>query len=150
MTDATEQVNADPLTPARSQADWDAQGWAHDPEPAEVAPRLATTISIRFDPDSAALLRRAARIKGVTKSEFVRQATLHEARKAIDETPLPVSMWLPGQQELASTSGSGGKFVTRTSLQTVYLGRFTMPGRDAGDTQQPVTTTRLARELVPG
>ena len=129
MADAIEQVNADPLMPARSQSDWDAQGWAHEPEPVEVAPRLATTISIRFDPDSAVLLRRAARIKGVSKSEFVRQATLQEARKALDENPLPASMWIPRRQELASTSGSKGTFGSETPTR-------------------PRTTTRSALELI--
>ncbi len=129
MADAIEQVNADSLMPARSQADWDAQGWAHEPEAVEVAPRLATTISIRFDSESASLLRRAARMKGLTKSQFVREATLQEARKTIDETPLPASMWVSGREELASTSGS-----ERT--------------RVSGSSTRSVTTTRLARDLV--
>ncbi|MGH2618130.1 MAG: DUF6290 family protein [Thermomicrobiales bacterium] len=81
------RVNANPLAPAQTQADWDAQGWATKSEPVTAASRLATTISIRFDSDSALLLRRAARLKGVTKSEFVRQATLEAAQETIDETP---------------------------------------------------------------
>jgi hypothetical protein len=55
---------------------------------------LEATISIRFDPDGARLLRRAARLRGVTKSEFVRQATLQAAQKTVDEQPLPITMWV--------------------------------------------------------
>ena len=79
------KINADPLAPADTQADWEAQGWASESEPLTVAPRLETTISIRFDPDSALLLRRAARLKGLTKSQFVRLATQLEAQKTIND-----------------------------------------------------------------
>jgi hypothetical protein len=123
------KVNADPLSPAQSNADWEAQGWASEPERLIAAPRLETTISIRFDPDSALLLRRAARMKGLTKSQFIRQATLEEARKTIDETPLPATMWILGREEVASTSGS-----ERTLA--------------SGTTTRPLTTTRSALELI--
>ena len=128
MTKKSASLNADQLAPARTRADWDAQGWAAESEPVTTTPRLETTISIRFDPDSALLLRRAARMKGVTKSEFVRQATVQEARKAIDENPLPASMWIQSRPELASTSASERTFVSGT--------------------KRPVTTTRVAQELI--
>lgn len=48
-----------------------------------VAPRLATMISVRFDPEHAVLLRRAARIKNMTQSAFVRQATMEAAEHCI-------------------------------------------------------------------
>jgi hypothetical protein len=95
----SKQVNPDPLAPAETLADWEAQGWSSEPEVISVAPRLEATVSIRFDPDGARLLRRAARLKGVTKSEFVRQATLQAAQKTVDEQPLPATMWMPGGQE---------------------------------------------------
>jgi uncharacterized protein (DUF1778 family) len=94
MARESERINADPLAPARTRAEWEAQGWAFESEPLTTAPRLETTISIRFDAESAALLRRAARLRGLTKSQFVRQATLQEARKTIEETPQPASMWV--------------------------------------------------------
>jgi hypothetical protein len=75
-----DKVNADPLAPARTRAEWEAQGWALQSDAVTAAPRLEATISIRFDPDGAALLRKAARLKGMTKSEFVRQAAVQEAR----------------------------------------------------------------------
>jgi hypothetical protein len=84
-------VNANPLAPARSQAEWDAQGWAPESEPLEAASRLEATISIRFDPESAVLLRRAARLKGLTKSEFIRRATMQAALQAIEDDPLAAS-----------------------------------------------------------
>jgi len=129
MAKKSPNVNADPLTPAHSDADWEAQGWASESERLIAAPRLETTISIRFDPDSASLLRRAARMKGLTKSQFVRQATLQEARKTIDETPLPATMWIPGREKLASTSGSERSLVSGTGIRTL-------------------TTTRSALELI--
>src|SRR5688500_16079988 len=105
MAKKSPMVNADPLTPAQSVADWEAQGWASESERLIAAPRLETTISIRFDPDSALLLRRAARMKGLTQSQFVRQATLQEVRKTIDETQLPATMWILGREEVASKIG---------------------------------------------
>jgi hypothetical protein len=131
MAKKSPEGKADPLTPAQSDAEWEAQGWASESEQLIAAPRLETTISIRFDPDSALLLRRAARMQGLTKSQFVRQATLKEARKVIDETPLPASMWVPGREELASTSGSERMLVS-------------------GTTTRPLTTTRSALELIAG
>ena len=122
------KVNADPLSPAQSDADWKAQGWVSEPERLIAAPRLDTTISIRFDPESALLLRRAARMKGLTKSQFVRQATLEEARKTIDETQLPATMWIVGREEVVSTSGSERTLVSRS-------------------TTRPLTTTRSALDL---
>jgi hypothetical protein len=123
------KVNADPLSPAQSGADWEAHGWVSELERFIAAPRLETTISIRFDPDSALLLRRAARMKGLTKSQFIRQATVQEARKTIDETPLPATMWIVGREDAASTSGSERTVVSRT-------------------TARPLTTTRSALELI--
>jgi hypothetical protein len=100
------KVNPDPFAPARSREEWEAQGWASESGPVGVAPRLEATISIRFDPDGALQLRRAARLKGMTKSEFVRQATLQAAQKAIADNPLPATMWLaPQQGEPAVTVG---------------------------------------------
>ena len=76
--------NDAPLQPARSADDWRAQGWATHSEPLSAAPKLEATISIRFDPESALLLRRAARLTGKTKSEFVRRVTLAAAKQTVD------------------------------------------------------------------
>jgi hypothetical protein len=91
--------NADYLVRSESEADWEAQGWASEATPIEAAPRLEATVSIRFDPAGAALLRSAARLKGITKSEFIRRATLQEAQRTIDETSVPITMWLKGHTE---------------------------------------------------
>jgi uncharacterized protein (DUF1778 family) len=96
--------NPNPLAPAETLADWEAQGWSSEPVEISAAPRLEATISIRFDPEGARLLRRAARLKGMTKSEFVRQATLQAAQKTVDEQPLPIMMWISrGQESRAET-----------------------------------------------
>lgn len=127
-----DQANVDPLAPARSREEWEAQGWALHSTELTVAPRLEATLSIRFDPEGAALLRKAARMKGMTKSEFVRQATLQEARKTIEESPLPASMWVSGdQRNLAETRSQDATDLT--------------PGEPS---TQAVTTTRSARKLV--
>ena len=102
------KINRDPLTPAETMADWEAQGWSSEPEAISAAPRLEATVSIRFDPDGARLLRRAARLRGVTKSEFVRQATLQDAHKTVDEHPLPATMWVSGGQERRAKTQSHG------------------------------------------
>lgn len=121
------EVNADPLSPAKNADDWEAQGWSTEPRPLSAAARLETTISIRFDPESAALLRRAARIVGQTKSQFVREVTLKEARRTLEANSLPASMWLPeGREELATTQ-------SRSSLSP----------------PQTAITKRSAQELVP-
>lgn len=92
MARKTQRTNPDPLTPARSRADWDAQGWSSESEPLTAAPRLESTISIRFDPDSALLLRRAARLSGHTKSEFVRRATMREAEAVVQRMQSPITV----------------------------------------------------------
>ena len=57
-----------------------------------VAPRPVTVIFVRFDPESAVLLRRAARIENMNQAEFVRHATLEAAERCIHkEMPLSVS-----------------------------------------------------------
>ena len=115
------KVNPDPLAPAETRADWEAQGWSSEPEAISAAPRLEATISIRFDPDGARLLRRAARLRGVTKSEFVRQATLQAARKTVDEQPLPATMRVSrGQESQAKTQSRGftEQAITRVIAQS--------------------------------
>lgn len=47
---------------------------------------LGAQISVRFDSESARLLRRAAAIEGVTQAEFVRRASLSIARETVART----------------------------------------------------------------
>lgn len=74
----------DPFTPITSEADWDEKGWAREAEPLTAAPRLGALISIRLDPDSAALVRRAARLLGMSNVEFVQRMAVRAAAEAID------------------------------------------------------------------
>lgn len=129
------KANPNPLAPAETIADWEAQGWDAEPEIITSAPRLEATVSIRFDPDGALLLRRAARMKGMTKSEFVRQATLQAAQKAIAETPLPITMWTPGEQA-PSAETQGHSVITQK--------------RDTRLRSRPTATTRssVTRKVV--
>jgi hypothetical protein len=91
-------TSEDPLTPAHSDADWETQGWGTESVPTTAATRLQSTISVRFDPDGAQELRRAARLRGITQSEFVRQATLDEARRTIAQAQIPVPSTARGQR----------------------------------------------------
>src|SRR5581483_711075 len=100
-------MRTDPCRPSRNEHDWEAQKWANQAEPIEAAPRLETTISVRFDPDAARLLRRAARLSGLTKSEFVRRATIAAAKHKIAETPPPVSARPISPTSAAPITGSG-------------------------------------------
>ena len=57
-----------------------------------VVERPVTVISVRFDPESAVLLRRAARIENMNQAEFVRHATVEAAERCIHkEVPLSVA-----------------------------------------------------------
>jgi len=78
-------ADQDRFRPIESDADWVSQGWAAESEPLTVAPRLAATISIRLDPGDAALVRRAARMSGITKSEFVRRSTVRAAGEVVQQ-----------------------------------------------------------------
>ena len=57
-----------------------------------VAPRPVAVISVRFDPESTVLLRRAARIGNMNQAEFVRHATMEAVARCIHkEMPLSVA-----------------------------------------------------------
>lgn len=123
MAKRGEKVNLNPLTPARSRAEWEAQGWASEPEPLTAAPRLEAAISIRFDPDGAALLRRAARLSGLTRSEFVRRSTLEAAKKKIDDTPLAISLRVRPQPATATLTVSRNHVVAQNARPATTTGR---------------------------
>lgn len=74
---ATEEENR--FKPIHSDAEWEEQGWATEPEPLTAAPRLGARISIQLDPDGYELVRRAAKLSGVNRVEFVRRAALAAA-----------------------------------------------------------------------
>ena len=65
-----------PLTDADSLNDWEGVA-----APGPV--RLSVTVSVRFDPESAAVVRDAAHRSERTLAEFVRQATLTAATAAL-------------------------------------------------------------------
>ncbi len=73
----------DPFTPITSEADWDDKGWAREAEPLTAAPRLGAVISIRLDPDNAALVRHAARLLGISNVEFVQRVAVQAAAEAL-------------------------------------------------------------------
>jgi hypothetical protein len=75
----------DPFVPTHSAAQWETQGWSDTPEELSAAPKLAAMISVRFDADAAASIRRAARLQGISRSEFVRRAALSEANRIMHE-----------------------------------------------------------------
>ncbi len=87
MAKKPDKLNPSMLASARTQANWEAQGWASEAEAVTAASRLETTITICFDPENAALLRQAARLKGLARSQFVREAAIEKARKTLKENP---------------------------------------------------------------
>lgn len=95
------------LTPVTSDADWQAKGWADEAEPLTAAPRLGAMISVRLDPDTAHAVRQAARIEGITRSEFVRRAAVRAAA-AVEQEPLEL-VAAGGVVPLISWRGSHAK-----------------------------------------
>lgn len=89
MADPSTTTAADRFTPVTSDADWEAQGWAAEPEPLDAAARLGSVISIQLDPDEAALVRQAARELNLTRAEFVRRRALAEATDVIERPRVP-------------------------------------------------------------
>lgn len=75
---------SDPFTPIISEAEWDEKGWARESEPLTASPQLGAMISIRLDPDGASLVRRAARLMGMSKAEFVQRAAIKAAAETVD------------------------------------------------------------------
>ncbi|HEU0116148.1 MAG TPA: DUF1778 domain-containing protein [Thermomicrobiales bacterium] len=109
-------MRTDPCAPSRDETAWTAQRWSSRSEPLTAAPRLETTISVRFDPEAALLLRRAARLAGQTKSEFVRRPTIAAAEKKIADMPPPVSIRRISQGE-GSTITRSGRSATNPPLE---------------------------------
>ena len=64
--------------PLGRQKDWQT---AHSSEQAIVAPGLGATISVRFDPDAAKLIRQAAKRANQTQSEFVHELPLRPRKR---------------------------------------------------------------------
>ncbi|MFT4040227.1 MAG: CopG family transcriptional regulator [Thermomicrobiales bacterium] len=80
----------EPLTPAESPDAWEAQGWAVEPTPVEVAERVDATFAIRLDQERSRLLNQAARLAGVTRAEFIREAALRAAQATLADPPVPL------------------------------------------------------------
>ena len=68
-----------PLTDADSLDDWEGVA---TPGPV----RLGVTVSVRFDPDNAAVVRSAARRSERTLAEFVQQATLTASTATLQQS----------------------------------------------------------------
>lgn len=73
---------ANPLVPTKNETQNQAQGWTDAPKPT-AADKLESVISVRFDAEATALIRRAANLQGGSRSDFVRAASLSEARRVI-------------------------------------------------------------------
>lgn len=73
--------------PLRRQKDWET---ARPDETAEIAASLGATISVRFDADTARLIRQAAKNANQTQSDFVRDATLRAVHAQVDGATVAV------------------------------------------------------------
>ena len=69
-----------PLMGADSLDDWEGVA-------ASGPARVGMTVSVCFDPESAAVVRSATRLSERTLAEFVRQATLTAATAALQRSP---------------------------------------------------------------
>lgn len=77
------QAEAEQYRPSTNREEWLAEGWATTATPTTASRRLDTILSIRFDPDDSQLLRKASRLSGHTRSEFVRRAVINAAQAQI-------------------------------------------------------------------
>ena len=133
MASRRKRPETNPFLPSETEADWEAQGWAKESVPTTAARRLEASISIRLGPDDAATVRRAARLRATSLSEFVRQATVREAAAVAKEAeaPLRVTRFVTaspppatGTEASASTTGSprttsqGARLVPRAEHPT--------------------------------
>jgi uncharacterized protein (DUF1778 family) len=75
------------LLPMDNPGDWEV---VPEAEAVRVPSRLGTMVSVRLDPDTARLVRQAARIAGITHSEFLRRAVESAARSVVDQEPVRV------------------------------------------------------------
>lgn len=91
--------------PSQNEEQWNSEGWSNEPTPAVSAPKLGVTISIRLDPESARIVRRAARLKAKTLSEFVRGATVREATSVVDQAET-ASIQITSAKLLSTSSGN--------------------------------------------
>jgi hypothetical protein len=62
-------------------------------EAAVASSRLGAMISVRFEPDVAKVIRQAARLEGITQSEFVRRSAEAAARSIVDAEPITVERY---------------------------------------------------------
>lgn len=108
MASAAKQQN-DAIQPMESAEQWDHQGWKAESIPFRTAAKLATTLSVRFDPESASLLRRAARMECLTKSEFVRRSTNAAARGVLERALPPAASITSLHKPSQTTRSASGK-----------------------------------------
>ncbi len=71
--------------------------------------------SIRFDPDTEAIIERLARTRSRSRASVVREAVAHYAAQALDDRPLYARM----AQHLGTVSSTGSSTVTGTVTSTV-------------------------------
>ena len=72
----------------RNKSDWEV---VPETESVTVAPKLGAMISVRFEPEVAGLIRRAAKLAELSQSEFVRRAAEAQARQLLSQPPVRIS-----------------------------------------------------------
>ena len=86
MANRMPRRGTDRFEPITNDAEWQAKGWSTEPEPMTAARQLEASVAIRLGPDDAELVRRAARLSGLTRSEFVRRAAVRAAADVVERT----------------------------------------------------------------
>jgi uncharacterized protein (DUF1778 family) len=120
MGQSARKDDENPLVPTGSAAQWNAQGWSDMPEELSSATKLETMISVRFDADAATSVRKAARLQGISRSEFVRRAALAEANRITRDAnrqPIVVKRIAPVLEPVVTGETDAGR--TRSVTQTV-------------------------------
>jgi uncharacterized protein (DUF1778 family) len=85
-------------------------------------------LSLRLDPDTADAVRRAARLRGVTQSEFVRHAARVAAEEVLGRVPAPTikraavpPVVVLGTAPVASTAGAAARISGPTAASARTL-----------------------------
>jgi hypothetical protein len=96
------------LLPIADVSDWDVEI-----DGAVVRPRLGATISLRLDPEMARRVRKAAKLIGVSQSDFIRQAASQRAESLLGSGVEEIIV-APGSSISVRLAPDGWQTVTTT------------------------------------
>jgi len=92
---SVQSIPADSIPQRDETRNWEKEGWQPANQQPSTPNGLAVTVSVRFDPKSARLIRRAARLRGGNLSEYIRDTTVNQAYCDIEQyekKPIDISV----------------------------------------------------------